>query len=79
MDEADNRLVEQKYSEYRRDLESLSNKISVTISNLAKTGLIESERKKLLATLEAEEEGYTSLLNRIRTPSLEILLESSPR
>jgi CHAT domain-containing protein/Tfp pilus assembly protein PilF len=64
-------LWEPNYSEYRKEYESLSNKISITISRLTKPGLDETQRKKLLIRLEAEEEEYTNLRNRMRTQKLE--------
>ena len=58
-------------NEYRNKQASLSKKISLTISELIRPDLGEAQRKNLLAKLELEEDGYTSLLNRIKTETTE--------
>jgi CHAT domain-containing protein len=58
-------------NEYRNEEASLSKKISLTISELIRPDLGEAQRKNLLAKLELEEDGYTSLLNRMKTETAE--------
>ena len=58
-------------NEYRNEQASLSKKISLTISELIRPDLGEAQRNNLLAKLELEEDGYTSLLNRIKTETTE--------
>ena len=66
-------------NEYRNEEASLSKKISLTISELIRPDLGEAQRKKLLAKLELEEDGYTSLLNRIKTERTEYSQPAFPQ
>ena len=64
---------------YRAEETSLSKRISLTISELARGDLGESQRHKLLTRLGQEEEDYTSLLNKKNTEAAEEFGIASPQ
>jgi len=64
---------------YKNEEASLSRKISLTVSELMRHGLGESQRQKLLSRLDREEDEYTSLLNRANTEAAEHFGIASPQ
>jgi len=64
---------------YKNEEASLSRKISLTVSELMRHGLGESQRQKLLSRLDREEDDYTSLLNRANTEAAEHFGIASPQ
>jgi len=58
-------------SEYRKEEESLSRKISSIITDLIRQDLSRAQRQKLLNQLELEEDEHVSLLNRIKAEKTE--------
>jgi CHAT domain-containing protein len=65
--------------EYTNEQESLSRKISSTISELIRPNLGEAQREKLLSRLESEEDEYMNLLNRTKTETGEYSRPAFPQ
>jgi CHAT domain-containing protein/Tfp pilus assembly protein PilF len=62
---------ESAFSQFQKEQESVSKRISLTISELANQGLSQVQRMRLLARLEKEEEESVSLLNKIKTKQMD--------
>jgi len=60
-------------SPYKEEQDSLSKRISLTISELANQGLSRVKRSNLLARLDKEEEEFASLLNKIKIKQMDAM------